>query len=50
VWAVCDVKNIVSARVMEKVGMKREGTLRRGVLHPNINDEPRDCFIYAIVK
>ena len=27
VWAVCDIDNIASARVMEKVGMQREGIL-----------------------
>jgi hypothetical protein len=24
-----------------------EGLLRRWLMHPNISDEPRDCFIYA---
>ena len=50
IQAVCDVENIGSARVMEKAGMEREGTLRRYVLHPNISDEPRDVYMYAIVK
>ena len=50
VQAICDVDNIGSARVMEKAGMLREGLLRRYVLHPNISDEPRDAFMYAIVK
>lgn len=50
VWAVCDVKNIASARVMEKVGLEREGVLRRYIVHPSISDEPRDCFSYSIVK
>ena len=50
VWAVCDVENIASARVMEKVGLEREGILRRYIVHPNISDEPRDCFCYSIVK
>jgi ribosomal-protein-alanine N-acetyltransferase len=45
--AVCDVENIGSARVMEKAGLFREGLLRRWLMHPNISDEPRDCFIYA---
>ena len=49
-WAVCDAENIASARVLEKAGMQREGTLRRGIIHPNISTEPRDCFLYAIVK
>ena len=50
VQAICDVENIGSARVMEKAGMVREGLLRRYVVHPNISDEPRDAFLYAIVK
>jgi RimJ/RimL family protein N-acetyltransferase len=50
VQAFCDVENIGSARVMEKAGMQREGLLRRYVLHPNISDEPRDAYLYAIVK
>lgn len=50
VQAFCDVENIGSARVMEKAGMTREGLLRRYVLHPNISDEPRDAYLYAIVK
>lgn len=50
VWAVCDVDNIASARVMEKIGMRREGVLKRWSVHPNLSDEPRDSFCYAITK
>jgi len=50
VWAICDVENLASARVMEKAGMQREGILRRYVFHPNIDGEPRDCYCYSIVK
>jgi RimJ/RimL family protein N-acetyltransferase len=50
VSAVCDVDNPASARVMEKVGMQREGVLKRWISHPNISNEPRDCFCYALVK
>lgn len=50
VFAVCDVANLASARVMEKTGMLREGLLRKYIVHPNISDEPRDCYIYAIVR
>ena len=50
VQATCDVENIGSARVMEKAGMTCEGILRRYVLHPNISDEPRDVYMYAIVR
>jgi [ribosomal protein S5]-alanine N-acetyltransferase len=50
IGAVCDVENIGSARVMEKSGLIREGLLRRWMVAPNIGDEPRDCFSYAIVR
>ena len=50
VWATCDVDNVASARVLERVGMEREGVLRRWLTHPNLGDEPRDCFCYSIVK
>ena len=50
VWAVCDVENTASARVMEKAGLKREGILRKYIINPHISDEPRDCYCYSIVK
>ena len=50
VWAVCDVDNGASARVMEKAGMRREGILTRWSVHPNLSDEPRDSYCYAITK
>ena len=34
VWATCDCENPASARVMEKVGMTREGILRLWLIHP----------------
>jgi [ribosomal protein S5]-alanine N-acetyltransferase len=50
VWAVCDVENTASARVLEKLGLTREGVLRRWLRHPNISPEPRDCYVYARVR
>jgi RimJ/RimL family protein N-acetyltransferase len=50
VYATADVENIPSQRVLEKAGLQREGLLRKESLHPNISPEPRDCYIYAIVK
>lgn len=50
VWALCDVENRASARVLEKVGMTRQGLLRRNTQHPNLSDEPRDSYCYAVVK
>ncbi len=49
VWAVCDVDNHGSARVLEKAGMTFEGTLHRWIMHPNVSPKPRDCHVYARV-
>jgi RimJ/RimL family protein N-acetyltransferase len=50
VCATTDLENIPSQRVLEKVGMRREGLLRKYIIHPNISDIPRDSYIYAITK
>ena len=48
--AYCDIANPASARVLENAGMTREGILRRYLVHPNISDDPRDCFVYSRVR
>jgi [ribosomal protein S5]-alanine N-acetyltransferase len=53
VWrvdALCDVENEASARLMERLGMQREGLMRRAARHPNVSDEPRDVWVYARVR
>ena len=50
VYATTDVENLASQRVLEKSGMQREGILRKYALHPNVSEEPRDSYMYAIVK
>lgn len=47
VWAVCDVENEASARLLERNGFRQEGILHRWSLHPNISEIPRDCYCYA---
>src|SRR5688572_27835981 len=49
VWATCDVDNVASARLLERVGMEREGILRRWLVHPNVSAAPRDSYCYSIV-
>lgn len=50
VWAVCDVENVASSKVMEKSGMSYEGTLKKFILHPNVSKEPRDVFCYSKIR
>jgi len=50
IYATCDVENSASARVMEKVGMQREGLLHKYTLRPNLGKQPRDSYIYAMMK
>ena len=50
VWALCDVDNLSSARVLEKLGLQKEGVLRRWLSHMNVSSEPRDCNCYSRVK
>ena len=50
VWATCDTENLASARVLEKAGLAREGTLRSSIVRPNISSQPRDAFMYSHVR
>lgn len=49
-WASCDVENVRSTRLLERVGMQHEGVLRRWIVHPNVSPEPRDCHCYSKVR
>ena len=46
VWATCDVRNIGSIAILEKLGLRREGTLRR---NQRVRDGWRDTHIYALL-
>jgi [ribosomal protein S5]-alanine N-acetyltransferase len=50
VEALCDLDNHASARVLEKAGFKKEELLPRRLVHPNLSNEPRDCWRYAMTK
>jgi ribosomal-protein-alanine N-acetyltransferase len=50
VQAFCDVENSASARVLEKIGLECEGTLRRYMVLPNMGDAPRDVYCYARIR
>jgi RimJ/RimL family protein N-acetyltransferase len=46
IFATCDPANVASARVLEKIGMQREGHLRQ---HKWAKGAWRDSFLYAIL-
>ncbi len=50
VWAVADTENVASHRTLERIGMSYEGTLRRFIVHPNVQSTPRDVYLYARVR
>ena len=47
IYATCDPNNIGSSKVLEKVGMKREGHLRE---HKLQRGKWRDSFLYSILE
>ena len=47
VSAFCDLENRASARVLEKIGMQKEGVFRLYVMHSNLSAEPRDVCVFA---
>lgn len=47
IWGYCDLDNVASARVMEKVGMERERVAPRFASFSGFS-EPRDAAIYAV--
>ena len=47
VQATSDLRNMASQRVLEKVGFKREGTVRKSMF---IHGEWRDLFLYSILR
>lgn len=49
-FAVCDVENLASARVLEKAGLEFEGILRAYLYHPNISRHPRDVKCYSSIR
>ena len=49
-WATVDLENPASQQVLEKVGMVREGVLRRWMVFPNLGFVPRDVWSFARIK
>lgn len=47
IFATCDAENAASARVLEKIGMRREGHFRRNVWQKG---QWRDSYYYALLE
>lgn len=47
IFATCDPRNIGSAKVLEKIGLTKEGRIRE---HKLIRDGWRDSFLYSILE
>lgn len=48
IYATCDPRNIGSSKVLEKVGMAKEGILRENMLMKD--GIWRDSFLYSVLK
>ncbi|MFO8009112.1 MAG: GNAT family N-acetyltransferase [Candidatus Brocadiia bacterium] len=47
IWATCDELNVASARVLEKIGMKREGLMREDTW---MEERWRSTYLYAVLE
>ena len=47
VQAVTDTRNVASARVLQKLGFVREGTLREDCV---VNGEVSDSWVYGLIR
>jgi RimJ/RimL family protein N-acetyltransferase len=51
IQATCDIENVASARVLEKLGMQCETVLRDWTVRPNLPGKPiRDALLYSWVR
>lgn len=50
IWATADAENERSRRVLERVGLRLEGVMRRATVRPNVGGPPRDTVLYAWVR
>jgi [ribosomal protein S5]-alanine N-acetyltransferase len=46
VWATCDTRNVASRRVLEKLGLRREGEMRRDTIRAGAWS---DTYLYAVL-
>ncbi|MBC8069476.1 MAG: GNAT family N-acetyltransferase [Deltaproteobacteria bacterium] len=46
VWATCDLENLGSARVLDKVGLTELGLCSGEIVRPNISPSPRPSLLF----
>jgi [ribosomal protein S5]-alanine N-acetyltransferase len=49
IWTVCDVENVGSRRVLEKLGFEHEGVLRNWLTLPAFGGAARDCHAFSMI-
>jgi hypothetical protein len=47
IWATADAENVRSHKVLERLGLHREGVLPMATYRPNIGGQPRATAVYA---
>jgi RimJ/RimL family protein N-acetyltransferase len=47
IQAHTDLRNVASQKVLEKVGFKKEGTIRKNLF---VRGEWRDAYLYSILR
>lgn len=50
IWAGVDTHNARAIALLERVGLRREGLLRRATVRPNLDRLPRDSLIYGLCR
>ncbi len=53
IWRIqarCHVDHAMSVRVLEKAGLKLEGTWRWYSVLPNLTEQPQDLLLYARIR
>lgn len=50
IWALCDVDNLGSQRVLEKAGFEKEATLKAWLKFVNQGNAIKDCVFYIYPK
>ncbi|MBA2710333.1 MAG: GNAT family N-acetyltransferase [Tatlockia sp.] len=48
IWTLCDLENHASIKILEKLGFKNQGLLKKELILPTFGTNARDCYKYKI--